>query len=267
MTPTPTPAVVVLSGGQDSTTCLYAALDPKEQREVRACIFFDYGQLHRESEYACAREICDSLSIPLKSVKLDALAAVSRTGLIAKSELAEISADVEVGEAVNTPHPLFPDLPVSFVPGRNLVMLTLAAAYAASLGAQELWTGVCQTDYSGYPDCRRETIDALETAIALGFGVPFEIVTPLMYLTKAETFALAAGLGCLATVVYKTHTGYTGSREHLYPWGWGPAEGEPLDPASELRRRGFDEYLGALPPMERAMVEGLLGEARENLGI
>ncbi|MGB5353583.1 MAG: 7-cyano-7-deazaguanine synthase QueC [Woeseia sp.] len=209
----PNRALVVLSGGQDSTTCLYWAL----QRYDEVCaITFDYGQRHR-IELECASRIAAQAGINHRILPLNSLAALGGNSLT--------DADI----AVTPGNPAEGALPNSFVPGRNLLFLTLAAAYAWQLGIRHLVTGVAQTDYSGYPDCRKATLDALQQSLRLGMERDFEIHTPLMNLSKKETVLLAQSLGALDAMAL-THTCYNGAR---------PPCGEC--PACVLRARGFAE--------------------------
>lgn len=176
-----TKVVVLLSGGQDSATSLLWALRACPDLEVIAALSFDYGQRHRV-ELEAAADIANLLGVHHEILGLEALNQASPSALTRKD------IDVKADGGMN-------GLPSTFTPGRNLVFLSLAASFAISRGARGLVTGVCQTDYSGYPDCRRDTIDALAKAINLGCGIDdFEIYTPLMHLTKAETVRLAFGL-------------------------------------------------------------------------
>lgn len=132
-------------------------------------------------------------------------------------------------------------LPSTFVPGRNLVFLTVAAAHAYRRGVDTLVGGMCETDFSGYPDCRRETIDAQERALSLGLGAPMKIETPLMRLSKAQTWALAHELGgeaLVSLIVEHSHTCYQGDREHRHVWGYGCA----ACPACDLRAKGWEAW-------------------------
>lgn len=223
-------SIIVLSGGQDSCTCAFRAL---EETEVVGVINFDYGQQHLHQERLAAEKWAyDFGDIPVHLVDLENVFKV-----VSKSALIEPGADV------NQSHSIAPALPASFVPGRNLIFLTAAAALAYKVGATEVWTGVCQTDYSGYPDCRERTMRALEQSIRLGMDFKdLSIIHPLMDLSKAETFYLAYKMGCLDWILEWTHTGYTGSRAHRYEWGWGPPNGELLDPASSIRAKGWEEF-------------------------
>jgi len=205
-------AVVLFSGGQDSTTCLYWALNQNYARVY--ALGFDYGQRHRvETEQA--RRIAEMAGVPYELLPLPTLAAIGDSALVG-------SGDVSQTDRAG--------LPSSFVPGRNLLFLTAAAAYAYKVGARVLVGGMCETDYSGYPDCRRATIDALQQAITLGMEYPIEIVTPLMYLSKKETVELARSLpGCWEALA-ESHTCYEGVRP-----GCGKC------PACLLRAKGFAE--------------------------
>ncbi|MCS6970873.1 MAG: 7-cyano-7-deazaguanine synthase QueC [Planctomycetota bacterium] len=209
------PAIVVLSGGQDSTTCLAWAL--RRFAPVDA-ITFDYGQRHR-IELACAAEIARRAGVRRhRVVAVPSLADLGRNALIDSGEApAALGASGERG------------LPNTFVPGRNVLFLTLAAAWAWQQGIHHLVIGVCQTDYSGYPDCRAETIAAVERALSLGLDWPLSIHTPLMHLTKADSIRLAIAEGAWEWLAY-THTCYDGA---VPPCG--------VCAACRLRARGFAE--------------------------
>ncbi len=206
-------AVVVLSGGQDSTTCLYWALDRFGAAGVEA-LTFDYGQRHR-IELDCAVKVANHAGVVHTTLPIDTFSALGGNSLT--------DAGIDVEQAPDN------DLPNTFVPGRNIVFLTFAAAYAWQRGITDLVTGVAQTDYSGYPDCRRETIDALEETLKLGMERRFTIHTPLMNLSKKETVEMARDLGALDAMAL-THTCYNGQR---------PPCGEC--PACQLRAKGFQE--------------------------
>ncbi len=206
-------ALVVLSGGQDSTTCLYWALG--RFRGVRA-LTFDYGQRHR-IEIDCARAIAKAAGVPHRILPVASLAALGGNSLTDETL------------AVQTEMPGDGGLPNSFVPGRNLLFLTLAAAQAWQHDIRHLVTGVAQTDYSGYPDCRAATIAALQQALRLGMEREFVVHTPLMHLSKRETVLLARDCGALGAMAL-THTCYNGRRP---PCG--------SCPACVLRARGFAE--------------------------
>lgn len=224
-------AVVVFSGGQDSTTCLFWAL--KRYDEVEA-ISFDYGQKH-SVELDQVRFILNKVGIKQTVISLN-----ESLGKIAESALIGTEGDVsEINKY---------GLPSSFVPGRNGIFLYNSYIYALKIEADSIITGVCQTDYSGYPDCRRDFIDSLLKTMDLGvFGKEssIQIETPLMYLTKAETFLLAEQEGCLDEVVELSHTCYNGMRVYRHDWGWSAERGtedDPLCPACELRQKGWIEY-------------------------
>ena len=205
--------VVVLSGGQDSTTCLYWALDRFGDDHVEA-LTFDYGQRHR-IELECAGKVAQHAGVAHTTLPIDTFSALGGNSLT--------DTGIPVEEASGN------SLPNSFVPGRNLVFLTFAAAFAWQRGIADLVTGVAQTDYSGYPDCRRDTLDELEQTLRLGMERAFTIHTPLMNLSKKETVEMARGLGALDAMAL-THTCYNGQR---------PPCGEC--PACQLRAKGFLE--------------------------
>jgi len=188
-------AVVVLSGGQDSTTCLWWALERFGSNNVEA-LSFDYGQRHR-IELDCATAVAELAGVPQSVLPIDTFAALGGNALT--------DAGIAVGSDGKR------ELPVTFVPGRNLIFVTFAAAWAWPRKVTHIVAGVSQADYSGYPDCRQETIDALSTALKLGMELVFEIHTPLMNLTKAETVLLAEELGAMDAMSL-THTCYAGQR-------------------------------------------------------
>ena len=213
-------AIILLSGGQDSTTCLYWA--KQKFTEVYA-VGFDYGQMHI-NEIEQAKKIAKDAGIDFKIFDIKYL--------LAPSSLTEKTNHNETSR-INS------DLPASFTSGRNLLFLTIAASYGANLGITNLITGVCQTDYSGYPDCRRNTIDAMQLTLSLGIGIgDIKIHTPLMYLTKAETFKMAKELGCLEIILKDTLTDYNGNKT-LNDWGMGINN----NPATDLRVKGYYEAL------------------------
>jgi len=212
-------ALVLFSGGQDSTTCLYWALHHFKKVEA---IGFHYGQKHAV-ELEQARKIAERAAVPFTVLDL--------RGLLRGSALTEHEQDVSAA------HPLAPHLPATFVPGRNALFLTLAASYGFTRGIHDLVGGMCQTDYSGYPDCRHEFIDAMERALSLALDTTIRIHTPLMHLTKAETWRLARELGILDVIVELTHTDYNGDRSERHAWGYGRLD----NPASILRARGYEE--------------------------
>lgn len=214
-------ALVVMSGGQDSVTCLGVALDTC--CSVSA-VSFDYGQKHRV-ELDAARGICARHAVPHRVIDLSSiLQNMSSSALIN-------------GGDVNVAHPKLKDVPASFVPARNALFLTAAYGLAMEIDADAIYTGVCQTDYSGYPDCRAGFISSLNHALNVGYQNDIQIITPLMYLTKAETFALAKKHGFLETVLHESMTCYNGSHVRN-EWGGGCGE----CPACTLRAKGWDEY-------------------------
>ena len=208
-------ALVVLSGGQDSTTCLYWAIDRFGVDNV-AAITFDYGQRHR-IELDCARRVAQFAGVPITRVPIDTFGALGGDALT--DENIVVADRPEAGSG----------LPNTFVPGRNIVFLTFAAAYAWRQGIDDIVTGVAQTDYSGYPDCREETIEALEHTLRLGMESSVRIHTPLMHRSKKQTVELAVALGALDAMAL-THTCYNGERP---PCGHCPA--------CRLRAKGFQE--------------------------
>jgi 7-cyano-7-deazaguanine synthase len=207
-----TSAVVLLSGGQDSTTCLYWA---KGRFERLYALTFDYGQRHR-IELEAARTIAR-------------MAGVAAHRILKISELAELGGSALLEDMPIQERGGRDNLPNTFVPGRNLLFLVLAAAWAYQLECHDVVGGMCQTDYSGYPDCRRATIDALEHAIELGMEWTIRIHTPLMFLTKAQSVRLAQEVGALDALAY-SHTCYEG---RFPPCG--------VCPACRLRAKGFEE--------------------------
>ena len=215
-------ALVVLSGGQDSTTCLYWAIQRFGIANVSS-VTFDYGQRHR-IELSSARDVADFANVPNVILPIDTFAAMGGNALTDAGIAVDSTLDAKTG------------LPNTFVPGRNLIFLTFAAAFAYQRGIANLVTGVAQTDYSGYPDCREESICTLQTAIRNGMESELQIHTPLMHLSKKETVELAEGLGALPAMAM-THTCYNGER---------PPCGDC--PACELRARGFDEA-GVVDPL------------------
>lgn len=224
-------ALVLFSAGQDSATCLAWAL--KRFARVETIGFF-YGQRHAVEldQRAPLREAiaaCD----PAWRARLgsDIVVDISGYGALAESALTADRA-IEMAES---------GLPTTFVPARNLVFLTVAAAHAYRRGVDVLVAGMCETDYSGYPDCRRETLDAQERALALGLDRPIKIETPLMHLTKRATWALAHELGGAALVdaiVEHSHTCYEGDRSHRHAWGYGCG----ACPACDLRAKGWSAW-------------------------
>lgn len=211
-------ALVLLSGGQDSTTCLYWA---KSQFEEVEALGFYYGQKHSK-ELEQASEIAKLAGVNYKVLTVD--------GLLGGSSLTDHSKDH------NNSHAQLSALPASFTAGRNALFLTVAGAYAFGQGITDLVTGTCQTDYSGYPDCRQRFIDAQQLALSLALDTDIRIHTPLMYLTKAQTWKLAKDLGCLEVVRDFTLTDYNGNLEKN-EWGYGRED----NPATILRAKGYFE--------------------------
>lgn len=229
VTAAPGGALVLFSGGQDSTTCLAWALDRYETVET---LGFDYGQRHR-IELAQRPKLRAALAErwpgrlgPDHTIDLSALAALGATAMTADIAIAM----TEQG------------LPNTFVPGRNLLFLTFAAALATRRGLKVIVGGMCETDYSGYPDCRDDTIKAMQVALNLGMDQRFVVETPLMWLDKADTFALAETLGgrpLLDLVIEETHTCYLGERGTRHAWGYGCG----TCPACALRAQGYAAYV------------------------
>lgn len=225
-------ALVLFSGGQDSTTCLAWALNRYDHVET---LGFDYGQRHA-IELTMRPQLLDSL----RTMRSDWKCKLGKDHVLDLSLLAAISdtaltSDVAITMQEN-------GLPNTFVPGRNLLFLTSAAALAYRRGISDLVGGMCETDYSGYPDCRDETLRSLEQAINLGMASKLAIQTPLMWLNKAQSWQLAATLGgqeLVELIRTETHTCYLGERGVLHAWGHGCGS----CPACELRARGYADYL------------------------
>lgn len=208
-------AVVVFSGGQDSTTCLFWA--KKKFQEVEA-VTFDYGQRHR-LEIECAKNIAEELGVKQHILDMQLLNQLAPNALTRESITVKTGADGE--------------LPNTFVPGRNLLFLSFAGVLASQIGAKHIVTGVCETDFSGYPDCRDIFIKSLNVTLNLSMDQQFVIHTPLMWRNKAETWALADELGAFDFVREKTLTCYNGII----------ADGCGECPACKLRKRGLEQYL------------------------
>ena len=225
-------ALVLFSGGQDSTVCLAWAL---ERFACVETVGFDYGQRH-VIELSVRSRLRDGL-IALRAewkarlgddhiVKLDALAAMSDTALTRETA-------IEMAENC---------LPNTFVPGRNLIFFCFAGALAYRRGARHIVAGMCETDYSGYPDCRDDTVKAMQVALTLGMDKRFTLHTPLMWIDKAATFGMAqdiAGQGLLDLIVEGTHSCYLGDRQQRHAWGYGCGE----CPACQLRAQGFAKFI------------------------
>lgn len=224
-------ALVLFSGGQDSTACLAWALDRYARVET---VGFDYGQRHGvELQARQAVRARIAREFPRWAARLgeDHRLDIRSFGALAETAMTSERA-IEITEK---------GLPSTFVPGRNLVFLTYAAALADRRGLNVLVGGMCETDFSGYPDCRRAAIDAMEAALNLGMAQDFSIETPLMRLTKAQTWGLAKTLGgepLAAITVEESHTCYLGERGTLHAWGYGCG----TCPACELRRRGYEAW-------------------------
>ncbi|HEX4843322.1 MAG TPA: 7-cyano-7-deazaguanine synthase QueC [Limnobacter sp.] len=225
-------ALVLFSGGQDSTVCLAWALTHFDHVET---IGFDYGQRHR-IELQCRLDVLDKIkaAYPNWTQKLgeDRVIDLGWLGQISDCALTE-ERKIELTES---------GLPNTFVPGRNLVFFMIASAVAYRRGLSTLVGGMCQTDFSGYPDCREDTLKALQVATNLGMASSFRFETPLMWIDKTETFALGRQLGGQALIdilVENTHTCYTGDRSTRHVWGYGCGQ----CPACELRKNGWEKYI------------------------
>ena len=227
-----TTALVLFSGGQDSATCLAWALERYGRVET---VGFDYGQRHAvELQARLAVREGMARVLPQWATRLGPDHVIDLTGFGAIGETA-MTTDraIEVGAR---------GLPSTFVPGRNLVFLTVAAALADRRGLEVLVGGMCETDFSGYPDCRRDTIDAMQSALSLGLDKPVPIETPLMALTKAETWSLADRIGgaeLVELIIEASHTCYVGDRTHRHAWGYGCG----TCPACELRAVGYEQWV------------------------
>lgn len=228
-------ALVLFSGGQDSTTCLVWALDRFKQVET---VGFDYGQRHRvELERRDVIRTRLRSEFPMRAARLQDDHTVDLKSLGALSDTA-LTRDVEIALGAE-------GLPTTFVPGRNIVFLTFAAAIAYRRGIKHIVAGMCETDYSGYPDCRDDTIKALQVALNLGMQRRFVVHTPLMWIDKAQTWALARDLGGMKLVdmlIEETHTCYLGERGKRHEWGYGCGS----CPACQLRAQGFSKFMGEM---------------------
>lgn len=227
-------ALVLFSAGQDSSTCLAWALQKFDSVET---VGFDYGQRHKvelECREVVRNRMCELFPdwrVKLGSdhtINLGALGEVSETALTRE---AEIKLDED-------------GLPTTFVPGRNLIFLTFAAAIAFRRGHRHLIAGMCETDFSGYPDCRDDTLKAMQVALNLGMNSRFILHTPLMWLDKGQTWALAHSIGgndLVNLILEETHTCYLGNRQNRHEWGYGCGECF----ACQLRKRGYEAYVQA----------------------
>lgn len=234
---TSTSALVLFSGGQDSTVCLAQALETYDHVET---IGFAYGQRHA-IELQTRLTLLDAIKakFPVWAEKLgpDHLLELPTLGRISETSLTR-GVEIELSAS---------GLPNTFVPGRNLLFFTYAAALGYRRGIGTLVGGMCETDYSGYPDCRNETLRVLQAALTLGTDKTFEIVTPLMYVDKAGTWALAEKLGGAALVdliVELSHTCYLGERARRHDWGYGCG----ACPACELRAKGWSAWQSKRTP-------------------
>ncbi len=230
-------ALVLFSGGQDSSVCLAWALSQYERVET---VGFDYGQRHAiemQARQVVLGAMIDGFPAWAGRLGPDHVLDLKGFGAIGGSALTS-DREIEMTER---------GLPSTFVPGRNLIFLTYAAALADRRGLNVLIGGMCETDFSGYPDCRRGTLDALETALNLGMDRNFRIETPLMYLTKAQTWALSKRLGgqdLVDLIMSESHTCYLGERGQLHAWGHGCG----TCPACDLRAKGWAEWHAAGEP-------------------
>jgi 7-cyano-7-deazaguanine synthase len=230
-------ALVLFSGGQDSTVCLAWALERYDWVETCG---FDYGQRHgveMEARQTVRAALIERFPGWAARLGPDHRLDLRGFGAVAESALTTHRA-IEMTER---------GLPSTFVPGRNLVFFVYAAALADRRGLAQLVGGMCETDYSGYPDCRRETLDAVQTMLNLGMERDFAIETPLMWLTKAQTWALAQTLGgeaLVQVILEDSHTCYRGDRGERHSWGYGCG----TCPACELRQGGFEDWMAAGRP-------------------
>jgi len=224
-------ALVLFSGGQDSTVCLAWALRRYSRVET---IGFAYGQRHLV-ELDCRPQVREQLKrlFPGWAARLgeDHLLDLALLGQISDTALTR-EREIELNAG---------GLPNTFVPGRNLLFLTFAATVAYRRGLSVLVAGVCETDYSGYPDCRDNALKSLQVALSLGLDTPMTVETPLMWIDKAQTWAMSEALGGSALVeliAEHTHSCYLGDRTKRHPWGWGCG----MCPACDLRAKGFEAF-------------------------
>ncbi len=213
-------ALVVFSGGQDSTTCLLWAR--RNFNEVETINFY-YGQRHT-IERSCAKKIAEKLGVVHHEVDLTFLQTLSSNSLTSDSEITLTGG--------------YKEMPSTFVVGRNALFLTVAVSFGLPRNFNHFVFGACQVDYSGYPDCRQEFIESQAKTLSLATNSEVKIHTPLMNLSKAATFGLAKELGGLDLVIEDSHTCYKGNRNLRHAWGYGCGE----CPACELRQKGFEEY-------------------------
>ncbi|ALS59863.1 7-cyano-7-deazaguanine synthase QueC [Pandoraea norimbergensis] len=231
MTTSTDSALVLFSGGQDSTTCLAWALSRYARVET---LGFDYGQRH-SVELECRTDVLAKMRqrFPHWAPRMgdDHMIDLSILGQISETSLTR---ETTIAMAAN-------NLPNTFVPGRNILFLTIGATIAYRRGLRVLVGGMCETDFSGYPDCRDDTMKALQVALNLGMDQRFIVETPLMWIDKADTWQMAQDLGgnlLVETVREDTHTCYLGERSVLHPWGYGCGE----CPACQLRQRGYEQW-------------------------
>ncbi|MEO8080503.1 MAG: 7-cyano-7-deazaguanine synthase QueC [Caldimonas sp.] len=230
----PRSALVLFSGGQDSTACLAWALDRYARVET---IGFDYGQRHAvelESRLSVRAELHARFPQWAERLGDDHLLDLTLLGQLSDTALtSEREIEMTAG-----------GLPNTFVPGRNLIFFTFAATVADRRGLSVLVGGMCETDFSGYPDCRDNALKALQVALSLGMDTAMTIETPLMWLDKAQTWSLTERLGgepLIELVVEHTHSCYLGDRDHRHPWGYGCG----LCPSCDLRRKGYESWLAS----------------------
>lgn len=230
----PSAALALFSGGQDSSIALAWALERYQRVETVA---FDYGQRHAvelAARRAVRRELSKRFGRFASRLGDDAVIDLKGLGAISETSLTR-DAPVTIDET---------GLPTTFVPGRNLIFLVMAAAYAYRRGLGVIVAGMCEADFSGYPDCRRAALDAQMQAIALGMEARFSLETPLMRLSKAESWLLAEQLGgeeLVEILVEHTHSCYLGDRTQRFDWGYGCG----ACPACELRAKGWSGYIAA----------------------
>lgn len=228
--------LVLFSGGQDSTACLAWALNKFDHIET---IGFDYGQRHSielKQRIIVIDEIKKAFPNWANKIGADYLLNLSVLGEISQTSLTR-EAEIDFNEN---------GLPNTFVPARNLLFLNFAGAIGYRRNIFEMVGGMCETDFSGYPDCRRNTLNAVESSLSLGTDKTYQIHTPLMYINKAQTWELLQELGgekLIEIAIEHSHTCYLGNRETRHEWGYGCGE----CPACELRRNGYEEFRGAQP--------------------
>ncbi|MBN9561889.1 MAG: 7-cyano-7-deazaguanine synthase QueC [Alphaproteobacteria bacterium] len=234
-------ALVLFSGGQDSTTCLAWALAHYRRVET---VGFAYGQRHAV-ELDCRAPVREGLAaIADWGTRLGADHDIDIAGSLGALGETALTSDTAIAMTEE-------GLPNTFVPGRNLLFLTYAAALAYRRGLRRIVGGMCETDFSGYPDCRDDTIKAMQLALNLGMSRRFVLETPLMWLDKAATWQLAHGLGgdtLVSLIVERTHTCYLGDRAHRHEWGYGCG----TCPACELRASGWQRWRAKVVSRERS---------------